>query len=224
MAFDTSSALSGAGTGAIYGSTFGIPGALAGAAIGGAAGGFFGGKKSPATLSTLDPRQRKLMEQYTQALEGGGGPLSDVYGQFNPETMRNVYESAYAQPAYQEFQQNIVPTITGQFRGQNLQNSSYLGGALSKAGTDVQNNLNGQMAKLLYQGQQDSLRRRSGAVENILGNQTFAYQKPQPSIFDNLLESLTAGSGSMLADILDERKRNRPNSAASPGMSAPVGG
>lgn len=214
MAYDWQSGASGAGTGAIYGGQIGGPwGALAGAGIG-ALGGFFGGEKNKKPgnqLSTFDPYQKQLYEQQAQALQGGSGPLADIYGQYNPELMKNYYEQAYAQPQYQEFQENIVPTITGQFRGQNLQNSSYLGGALAKAGTIVQNNLNAQMAGLLYQGQNSQMDRRASALNRILNLQTHVNERPQPSIFDNLLTSLAGGAGDLLGDYLKNRNKKTPN-------------
>lgn len=202
MPWNTGSALGGAGTGAIYGASFGGPlGAAIGGVAGGLAGGFGGGKKKkPKQIDNFDPKQRELYNQYIQAIQGGGGPLADVFSQFNPQQMRDVYEKSYAQPAYQEFQENVVPTITGQFRGQNLQNSSYLGGALAKAGTGVQNNLNAQMAQMLYNGQQENLNRRQSGIQGILGQQTHSYEKPQPSIFDELLNSLAGGAGSLVAN------------------------
>lgn len=212
MAYDFGKGLTGVGTGALTGSQFGPWGALVGGGLG-AIGGFFGDKK-PTERSTFDPRQKQLYEQQSQALQGGGGPLADVYGQYNPQLMKNFYEQAYAQPAYQEFQENIVPTITGQFRQGNLQNSSYLGQSLAKAGTNVQNNLNAQMAQMLYQGQQNQMNRRSGALDSILNLQTHVNERPQPSVFDNLLKSLSSSAGDMLGDYL--KKRNNPNMSVAP--------
>jgi hypothetical protein len=224
MAYDIGRGLTGAGTGAAYGAAFGPIGSLVGGGLG-AIGGFFGSRKEkkPRQVSTFDPRQKQLYEQQSQALQGAGGPLADVYGQYNPQQMQDFYQKAYAQPQYQEFQENIVPTITGQFRGQNLQNSSYLGGALAKAGTNVQNNLNAQMAQLLYNGQQSQLDRRSNAIDRALNLQTHVNQRRQPSVFDNLLTTLSSGAGDMLGDILKNR-RTPYQTAQSSGVQPTIGG
>ena len=145
-------------------------------------------------VSSLDPTQRKLYEQYAQALGGGGGPLADVFG-FDPEKVRDLYTQQYAEPAYQQFQEEVVPGITGQFRGQNLQQSSYLGGALGKAGTDVQKNLDSQLANMLYQAEQQSLQRKQGGLNQLLGMQTFAYQQ---SPLMQLIQGLAGGAGQAL--------------------------
>lgn len=221
MAYDWGKGAGGAGTGAIYGGQIGGPaGALIGGGLG-ALGGFFGDNE-PTSRTTMDPQQKQLYEQKTQALQGGGGPLADVYGQYNPQMMKDYYEQAYAQPQYQEFQDNIVPTITGQFRGQNLQNSSYLGGALAKEGGKVQNNLNGQMAQMLYQGQQSQQSRRAGALDSILNLQSQVHERPQSSVFDNLLSSLSEGAGGMLSDYLRNMNKKTPAlPGASTGITAP---
>lgn len=192
-------AAAGGASGAATGFAFGGP---IGAGIGGLAGGLaglFGGGSKPKKKSRFDKTQKGIYSDYANAIQTGGGPLGDIYGQFDADQIRDLYEQLYAKPAYQNFQENIVPTITGQFRGQNLQNSSYLGGALSKAGTDVQNNLNAQSANMLYNAQQAAIDRRSRGVENLLNMNTFDYQKPQASPFESLLSGLSQGAGQLVA-------------------------
>jgi hypothetical protein len=159
---------------------------------GGIWGGLSGDKK-PKKLSTLDKQQKGLYNEYMKGLMGQGGQFGDTFG-WDPDQLQDVFNQNFAQPAYQQFQEEMVPGITGAFRGQNLQNSSYLGGALSKAGTDVQNNLNAQLAKMMYDAQQNSVDRRMDAVNKILNMQTFAYQKPQPRAFDQFMSGM-ANSG-----------------------------
>ena len=152
-----------------------------------------GGLFDPQKLSSLSPEQQQLFEQMAAALQGGGGPLADLYN-FDPEQTRQQFTEQYAEPAYQQFQEEVIPGITGQFRGQNLQNSSYLGGGLAKAGSDVQSNLNSQLSKMLMEAQQGALGRKQGGLNNILNMQTFAY-KDSPLM--SLLNSLAGGAGKM---------------------------
>lgn len=184
-----SSGLSGAATGAAIG---GPPGALAGGLIG-LTGGLFGsGKKKKKKVSTFDKRQKQLNEEQYQGLIGEG-PLADLY-KYNPEQANDVFNKNVANPAYQKFQENIIPSITGQFRKQGLQNSSFVGDALSRAGRDVQQGLDAQRAQYLYGQQQGSQASRQNAVENLQNRQTFAYDKaaPQSGGFDinSLLSSI----------------------------------
>lgn len=165
-----------------------LPYAAGGAGFGAA---YNSGAFDPNTISSLDPEQQKLYKQMMDAIQGGGGPLADLYD-FDPEQIRELFTQQYAEPAYQQFQENVVPGITGQFRGKNLQNSSYLGGALGKAGTDVQTNLNAQLSGMLSQGREAGLQRKQSGVQNLLNMQTFAYQD---SPLMQLLNSLAGGAG-----------------------------
>ena len=176
-------AVSGAGTGATIGSI--IPGV--GTAVGGVVGGLVGGitglfgkkkkKKKPKQLSTLDKQQQELNKAQHESVLGGKGPLADLYN-YNPEAANNVFEKTIANPAYRGFKENTVPGITGAFRKQGLQNSSYVGESLSKAGRDVQESLDARRAEYLYNTEQASKTAKQGAVENLQNRQTFAYQKP----------------------------------------------
>lgn len=193
--------IGGATAGALYGSGIGGPiGGLIGGGVG-LLGGLFGSRKSkPSTLSTLDPKQRQLLDKYIQALEGGGGPLGDLFGQQDPAQLRSLFENSYAKPAYQNFSRNIAPTIMGQFRSKGLGDSSYAAGALADAGTNVQQGLDSQLANLLYNAQQSQLDRRGRGVSDVLGMGTFDYKQRQPDIFENLINSLAGGAGKLLAD------------------------
>lgn len=191
--YDASGAASGALAGAGYGSAFGPIGTGVGAVAGGLLGLFASKKKKPKKLSTMDKTQQQIYNQYAQAIQGQG-PMAGMFD-FDADQARDVFKQMYADPAYQQFNEEIVPGITGQFRGGNLQNSSYLSGALGKAGTDVQKNLNANLANMLYQGQQSSIDRRLGALNNILGMQTFAYEKPQAGPFDQLIGGFASGAG-----------------------------
>ena len=187
---DLGGGLGGAASGAGLGFSVGGP---VGAAVGGVAGGLLGlfgrsKKKKPKRISTLDKTQQGLYDKYAQGLQGQG-QFADMFNFDSGAATRN-FKSMYAQPAYQQFQEEVVPGITGQFRGGNLQNSSYLGGALSKAGTDVQKNLDSQLANMLYQGQNDSVNRRINGINSLLNMQTFAYQQPQQSAGDQVFSSL----------------------------------
>lgn len=157
-----------------------------------------GKQLEPSQLSSLDPQQQKLYDSYQQAIMGGGGPLADIYG-FDPEQIRDLYTQQYAEPAYQQFQEEVVPGITGQFRGQNLENSSYAAGAVGKAGRDVQSNLNAQLANMLYNAEQQSLQRKQGGINQLLNMQTFAYQQ---SPLMQLLQGLAGGAGKAVGGTL----------------------
>ena len=152
-------AVSGAMSGASIGSV--IPGV--GTAIGGAVGGLVGGiaglfgkkkKKKPKKMSTLDPQQQSLYNDYISSIRGEG-PMKDMYN-FDAEGYNDVFDKTIGRAANRNFQENIIPGITGQFRSNNLMNSSYAGESLSRAGRDVQENLDAQRSQNVFQGQQQA--------------------------------------------------------------------
>lgn len=155
----------------------------------------------PDKVSTLDKNQKKLLKEYINSLMGEGGQFADAFD-FDPQQIRELYNQEFATPAYQQFQEEIVPSITGSFRGSNLQNSSYLGGALGRAGERVQQDLNAKLARMLYDAQQNSIDRRLNSVNSILGNQTFAYTRPQASSWDSFISGFGEKGGQLAADKL----------------------
>lgn len=190
---------SGAASGAATGASIGGPwGAAIGGVLGGVAG-LFGGKKKkkkPKQISTLDPKQQALNAQQHEAVLGKG-PLADLYN-YNPEQANSVFDQTIANPAWRNFAEKGAPTITGSFRNQGLQNSSYVGDALAKSGRDIQEGLQGQRAGYLYGQEQEARNAKRSAVENLQNRQTFAVQQPGQGDqssgggwFDNILKSVS---------------------------------
>jgi len=172
---DWGGGLGGAASGAATGFSVGGPW---GAAIGGTAGffgGLFGGKKKkkkPKQISTLDPKQQALNENQHQAVMGQG-PLADLYN-YDAEKANSVFDQTIANPAWRDFAEKGAPTITGQFRSQGLQNSSYVGDSLAREGRNIQENLQGQRSKYQFDLGQDTRNAKRNAVENLQNRQTFA--------------------------------------------------
>lgn len=217
----------GAASGAITGASIGsiIPGV--GTAIGGAVGGLVGGisslfgkkKKKPKKIGTLDPQQQALYNDYIASIRGEG-PMAGMYN-FDSEGYNNTFDQTVAKPAYRNFQENVIPGITGQFRNNNIMNSSYAGESLSRAGRDVQENLDGLRSQNIFQGQQQAQQNKQNAINNVLGSQTFAYNKPgaqTPSTIDQILGTAGPAAGEWFADYL--KKMNKP--ATAPAASAVI--
>lgn len=181
MARDWTSAGTGALSGATAGASIGSVVPVIGTGIGAAAGGLFGGiaglfgnkKKKKKKISTFDENQKRLNDQQHQSILGQG-PLADLYN-YDPEAANAVFDKNVANPAYRKFKEDLAPKITGQFRNQGLQNSSYVGDALSKTAREVQENLDAQRTSYLYGEQKDARDSKRQAVENLQNRQTFAY-------------------------------------------------
>lgn len=218
---DWGGAAGGAASGALSGASIGsiIPGV--GTAIGGAVGGIIGGisslfggkkKKKAKKRSTLDPQQQALYNDYIASIRGEG-PMAALYN-FDAQGYNDVFDKTVGRSANRNFQENIIPGITGQFRSKNLQNSSYVGEALSRAGRDVQENLDNQRSANVFQGQQQANLNKQNAINSVLGSQTFAYEKPgaqTPNAIDQILGSVGPAAGEWFADYL--KKSNKPATA-----------
>lgn len=174
------SGASGAASGAITGASIGGPwGAAVGGVVGGVAGLFGGGKKKkPKKRSTLDKNQQALNDMQHQSILGEG-PLADLYN-YDPEKANEVFDKNIANPAYRKFKEELAPSITGQFRSNNLMQSSYAGDALSKLARDIQEGLDAQRSQYLYGEQKDARSSKRNAVENLQNRQTFAYDTAAP--------------------------------------------
>lgn len=172
-------ALGGASTGATIGSIIPGVGTAIGAGVGGLVGGvagLFGSKKKKKKkVSSLDKRQEQLNAQQHDSILGKG-PLADLYN-YDPEAANAVFDKNVANPAYRKFQEDLAPKITGQFRSNGLQNSSYAGDALAKTARDIQENLDAKRGEYLYGEQKDARTAKRTAVENLQNRQTFAYDK-----------------------------------------------
>jgi hypothetical protein len=159
-------------------------------AIASTVGSMFGGgkKKKAKKRSTLSPEEQKLHQDYISGLRGEG-PMAGMFN-FNPEQVNSNFENMVARPAYRQFQENIIPGITGQFRGANIGNSSYTGEALGRAGRNVQESLDAQRANALYKAEQSSIDRKMRGVDSALNIKTFDWERPQESggsPFDKIL-------------------------------------
>lgn len=213
--YDTGTGISGGLTGAQAGFAMGGP---VGGAIGGAIGlttGFFGNKKKKKKPhSTLDKNQQQIYNDYIASLRGEG-PNADLFN-FDANQYNNVFDQTIGRQAYRNFNENIIPSITGQFRGGNLMNSSYAGESLSRAGRDIQENLDALRSQNVFQGQQQANQNRMNATQNLLNLQTQAFERPEGSTIDKILSQVGPQASELFADYI---KKKNSSDAATPAAS-----
>lgn len=187
-------AITGGLGGYLAGNKMGGPiGGLAGGLIGGLGGLFGSKKKKKKKLSTFDKQQQRLNRLQHQGILGQG-PLADMY-KFDQEQANQVFNQNVADPTYRKFQEDVIPSITGQFRNQGMMQSSYAGDAMGRLARDVQQGLDAQRANYMYNQQNDMNRNRMNAIENIQGRTTFDYDTSAPSSggfnINRILQSVT---------------------------------
>lgn len=224
--FDFGKGVSNAVTGASTGSIFGTPGTIAGGVLGFATG-LFGNKKKkkPKRVSRLDPETESLYKDYIAGLRGEG-PQAGMYD-FDAEGYNNVFDQTIANPAYRNFNENTIPSITGQFRQGNIGNSSYTGDALSKAGRDVQEHLNGLRSANVFQGQQQAKQDKLKGMQFAFSNQTSDMDygtERKPSGVDQIFNELAPQGYDWLRDEIKTRRDAMKTSTSTPTSTAsPIG-
>ncbi len=214
--FDAPGFATSTASGAATGSAFGPIGTGVGAVAGGLLHIFGRGKKKsrrPKKISTLDKTQEDLYKENARGVNGQGGRFQDLYN-FDSKAATENWKKNFADPAYQQFQEEVVPKITGAFRGGNLQNSSYLGGALAKQGGDIQKNLNAHLSNMLYNGQQQSVQNRIKGINDIMNTKTFDWQQPQVGAGDQAIQALHETGGKALGSYVSNMFNNKSEKQA----------
>ncbi len=213
-----SGALSGAATGAALGSFIPVlgtaVGGIGGAIIGGLSGLFGSKKKKMKRKSTLDPQQRQLYNDYVAGLRGQG-PNAGMFSHDADAANKN-FDLNVANPAYRQYRENVIPNITGQFRNNNIGNSSYTGEALSRHGRDIQESLNAARSQMHTEGKRYADQNRLSGMNTILGTNTFDYKQPSGSGIDNILGQLAPKAGEYIFDYLKDLKSQTPSPSAAP--------
>lgn len=203
---DWAGAASGAVGGATVGGGVGGPwGALAGSVVGGAAGLFGSNKRKRKKISGLDKNQKKLNKDQHAAVYGEG-PLADLYN-YDPDQANSVFDQTVANPAYRNYKEKLLPETTGAFRSQGLQNSSYVGDAVTKMARDIQESLDAQRSKYLYGEQKEAKAAKQNAINNLQSQSTFSYDtSPGSTTIDDILKNVTPDQIKELKNWIDQYK------------------
>lgn len=133
--------------------------------------------------------------------------MADLYN-WNAEGANENFDKNVSRPAYRNFNENIVPTITGQYRGSNIMNSSYSGEALSRAGRNVQESLDAQRSNMQFNGQQNALEARRNAIPGVLNMTTQRDNANNPSTFDQIANAVGPHAAEYVADYLKPKTNN----------------
>lgn len=131
--------------------------------------------------SQLTPQQEQLQQQLIQGL-GGSGPLG-LLGQFNFDN----FQRDVGDPLRQQFQQRTVPGIQQRFAGLGQLRGTSSGDTITRAGADLE----GQIANLGFQGQQNSLDRILRGAGLALGTGT---QQRDPGRASSLFAGIGQGA------------------------------
>lgn len=152
----------------------------------------FGGKNKTKSLSLNTASQDELLNLIQQGLTSGEGPLAELFGNFDEE----AFNKGVKQPALQDFQDNILPSIQEKFIAGNQALGSGMRRGQLKAGTDLQ----AKLAQLMYGAQQDQKNRQVTGLQTALGKQGVenVVQKGNPGLAAPLLgKAVDAGMAAL---------------------------
>lgn len=209
--------LSGAASGASIGSLGGPVGTAIGALVGGGLG-LFSGQKKPKNkqLPLQTKEQIELSKLLNEGLISNEGPFKDLFGSFNEQQ----FQEGVTQPALKNFQENILPQLMEKFNSQNALQSGAFQKAKLKAGTDLQSDL----AKLMYQAQNQTAQNRLTGLQTGLGKTNIEniIQKPQTNDLNAILEGYGSNSGEVANKGLGELSKALKDLFSSPQKEAPA--
>lgn len=134
----------------------------------------FGKKDKVKQRTLLTKEQEGLMSAIDQGLQQGTGPLADLFGAFNQQE----FQKGVVDPTLQNYKENVLPMILEKFTAGNQSGGSgMLRGLLhGTGGLPGASQLQSELAKLMYQAQQEQKKNRLQGIAQQQGTQAFENQ------------------------------------------------
>jgi len=155
----------------------------------------------------IQGQQRQLIDQLLASLTGEG-PFSELF-----QTDEAAFQKSFVDPAKQIFKEQISPQIQQSFISGGQQRGTGLDDTLTRAGVDLDQNLNQQFLQFQQGGQNriaqilsQILGQGAGAPQQLTGGEAFGQavggffsgqggQKSIDRIFDEIRDSRKAATG-----------------------------
>ena len=143
--------------------------------------------------SILNKDQMELMRLITEGLTKGSGPLSEIFGGFNQES----FQKNIAAPTWESFKNTILPGITEKYIASNRFGGTDVINAEARAAQALQ----GELAKMMYEGQQQQKQNQLSGINTLLGTKSYenVYQpkEKKSSIWDKILPAAGTAIGGL---------------------------
>lgn len=119
------------------------------------------------------------------------------------EDYQQLFQQSFVDPAMQQFERKVIPSVQQSFVDANAGSSSALNQALAEAATDVTTNLGGQFGNFYTQQQQLQQQGQLGALGQLgglAGQRTFEpVVSQQQGILGPILQALASVYGGGLS-------------------------
>ena len=175
-----------------------------------------GGAQREENIDLLTPQQQNFL---SSVLGGQTGNAQQAYGNllqdYSPDEFQDFYQKSFIEPAQQNLQRNIIPTIKESFLGMDESGGSSLNRALAQSATDLSSQLGQGMLGQYNQQRQNQM----GALQGLGGMMNTRAFEPvmnqQAGLLPGILNAvasgagggLAGGAGGALAGILNSFKR-----------------
>ncbi|MFA5382051.1 MAG: hypothetical protein WC356_02715 [Candidatus Micrarchaeia archaeon] len=94
--------------------------------------------------------------------------LNSMLADYNPASDKEYWQSAFVNPAMQNYQRNIMPQLLEKYAGQGAGSSGAMNRAIANSGVDLSTNMNAQLANLMYQGRNAQLGRQQTGINQAM--------------------------------------------------------
>jgi len=165
------------------------------------------GRAKPAEVkqqSTISDGQQSILDQLITGIQGGEysqfgqsdqyqqgmGALSNLLGGFDPERTTDAFNQQVANPAMQQFQEEVLPSIQERLISQGAGRGETANRQYAQAGQQLQSNLSGQLAGQLQQGEQQGYQNQLAGINAAPG---FA-NNPQDQQLKAIMQALGVNS------------------------------
>jgi len=161
---------------------------------------WMGGSTHEGNIDLLTPQQQSYLSQglNPQNAQAAGQAYNQFLQPYNPEMFGELFQKSFVDPAQQQLQRNIIPTIKESFMGMDESGSGALNRALAQSATDVGTNLGSQYMNLYNQ----QAAQRMNALQQLggmAGQKTFApHLSQQQGLAGPLIQALGSIVGGSL--------------------------
>lgn len=149
----------------------------------------FGKSDKTKQLATQSREQKEISSLINKGLQTGRGPLGDIFGGFD----KKAFKRGVTEPALKNFEKYILPMLQEKFISGNQVGGSGMRNEFSKAGEDLQ----AQLAGLMYQAQQGQQQNRLQGINTLLGTKPFEniYKQGNQGLVQGTIQGFAEGAG-----------------------------
>lgn len=179
-------------------------------------------RKKPKQVSLQSKKQRRLQDDMYNSFYGRGN-FNDLFAPTDYDALNQRFEESYARPAMRRFKEEIIPSITGQFRGGGIMESDVAANALARSGRDLEETLAAQRGDFLYRQSEADKDRRLRGIQGYINSNQVATSPGGYAPFDAVMSEIGSRFGNEAADYFFNLLNGSQSQGPAPNQR-PLGG